>query len=56
MTNKDLSHLFNKYLNRDYTPAELKVHGHKKIHILENEILNCTEYLNLIENTFNPNG
>lgn len=56
MTNNDLSFLFNKYLNRDYTPDELKSHGHKEFHVLENEILNCTEYRNLIKNTFNPNG
>jgi hypothetical protein len=47
MTNEELSFLFNKYLNRNFTNHELIAHGNKDVQLLENEILNCTEYLNL---------
>jgi len=56
MTNEELTHLFKTYLRRDYTSEELTIHGGKTVQVLKNEILNCTEYLNLIKNTFNPNG
>jgi len=47
MTNEELSFLFNKYLNRDYTRHELRIHGPKTVSDLEKEILNCKEYLSL---------
>ena len=47
MTNEELSFLFNKYLNRDYTRHELRIHGPKTVSDFEKEILNCKEYLNL---------
>jgi hypothetical protein len=47
MTNEELSFLFNKYLNRNFTNHELMNHGGKTVSFLENEILNCKEYLNL---------
>jgi hypothetical protein len=47
MTTEELSYLFNKYLNRNFTNHELIVHGGKTVDFLENEILNCKEYLSL---------
>jgi hypothetical protein len=54
MTNEELSHLFRTYLRREYTPKELKIHGGKTVQGLENEILNCVEYLNLLKNDAAP--
>jgi hypothetical protein len=54
MTNEELSHLFRTYLRREYTPKELKIHGGKTVQGLENEILNCVEYLNLLKNGAAP--
>ena len=54
MTNEELSHLFKTYLRRDYTPKELTIHGGKTVQGLENEILNCVEYLNLLKNDVDP--
>ena len=56
MTNEELSFLFNKYLNRNFTNHELIVHGKKTVSFLENEILNCNEYLNLPTRNTNING
>jgi hypothetical protein len=56
MTNKELAYLFNTYLKRGYTPAELKAHGRKTVDNFEEEILNCDEYLNLMKNDTNPGG
>ena len=55
MSNEELSYLFNKYLNRNFTNYELIVHGNKTVEHLENEILNCTEYLNLPPRNTNIN-
>ena len=56
MTNEELSFLFNKYLNRNFTNHELIIHGGKEVQNLENEILNCTEYLNLPPKNTNINS
>jgi hypothetical protein len=55
MTNEELSFLFNKYLNRNFTNHELIVHGKKTVSFLENEILNCNEYLKLPTRNTNIN-
>ena len=47
MTNEELSFLFNKYLNRNYTNHEVRIHGGKTVEELEHQILHCKEYLNL---------
>lgn len=39
-----LRELFNKYLKRDCTPSEIKVHGSKNYKSFEIEIANCDEY------------
>ena len=46
MTNEELSFLFNKYLNRNYTNHEVRIHGGKTVEELEHQILHCKEYLN----------
>ena len=56
MSNEELSYLFNKYLNRNFTNHELIVHGNKTVERLENEILNCSEYLNLTPKNTNSNS
>jgi hypothetical protein len=56
MSNEELSYLFNKYLNRNFTNYELIVHGNKTVEHLENEILNCSEYLNLNQKNTNINS
>lgn len=44
MDNNQINELFNKYLKRDCTEAEIKIHGNKTYHDFEREISNCEEY------------
>lgn len=44
MDSNQLNELFNKYLKRNCTPSEIKIHGRKRYLDFEREITNCDEY------------
>lgn len=51
MNRKELTLLFEKYLNRKYSEHEWIIHGQKKYNEFEIELSNCQEYLNLKRNS-----
>lgn len=47
MTREELSELFKKYLKREYSETEWRVHGSKNYLEFQSELINCEEYKNL---------
>jgi hypothetical protein len=54
MKKEDLSFLFRKYLNRDFTQRELLIHGPKNYDAFEIEIANCKERAEILKKTEKP--